>query len=188
MQIKEKLEVFRQSAIEVAGQESKTELEEYEKTYNQELEWFKKSKQQEIENAFEMERMKINREMNRKVSAEITRQKRILEECQQQKKQKLFEVVEKKLAEYQKTESYEAYLIAQIKKALIFARDEEMIIYINPTDAEKKQRLEQQTGAVLTISNMDFGGGIRAVIHSKNILIDESFATRLEQEKNSYTF
>lgn len=188
MQIKEKLEVFRQSAIEVAGQESKAELEEYEKSYHQELEAFKKRKQQEIENAFQMERIKISREMNRKVSAEITRQKRILDECQQQKKQKLFEAVEQKLSEYQKTEKYEAYLIVQIKKALIFARDEEIIIYINPTDEAKKQKLEQETGAVLTISKMDFGGGIRAVIHSKNILIDESFATRLEQEKNSYTF
>lgn len=188
MQIKEKLEVFRQSAIEVAQRKSQTELQEYEANYNKELEWFKKNKQQEIENTFQMEEIKIRREMNRKVSAEITRQKRLLDECQQQKRQKLFEMVEQKLVEYQKTEEYEQYLITQIKKAAAFARTEEIVIYINPTDAEKKQRLEQETDVKLTISKMDFGGGIRAVIHSKNILIDESFATRLEQEKNSYTF
>lgn len=188
MQINEKLNVFRQSAIEVAQKESKAELEEYEKNYSQELEQFRKNKQQEIENAFQMEEIKIRREMNRKVSAEITRQKRILDECQQQKKQKLFEIIEQKLVEYQKTEDYEKYLIAKIKKAIDFARKEEIIIYINPTDEDKKQSLEQKTGAVLTVSNVDFGGGIRAVIHSKNILIDESFATRLEQEKNSYAF
>ena len=188
MQINEKLNVFRQSAIEVAQKQSQAELEEYEKNYSQELERFRKNKQQEMENAFRMEEIRIRREMNRKVSAEITRQKRILDECQQQKKQKLFEVIEQKLAEYQRTEDYEKYLIAQIKKAVEFARTEDIIIYINPTDEDKKQNLEQKTGAVLTVSNIDFGGGIRAVLHSKNILIDESFATRLEQEKNSYAF
>lgn len=188
MQIKEKLEMFRQSALEVANQESRTELEEYESNCRQELEGYKKNKQLEIENAFQIEEMKIRREMNRKVSAESARQKRVLDECQQQKKQKLFEVVEKKMAEYQKTEAYDSYLIAQIEKAVAFARGEEIVIYLNPTDADKKEMLEQKTGTELTISKLDFVGGIRAVIHSKNILIDESFATRLEQEKNSYTF
>lgn len=188
MQIKEKLEVFRQSAIEVANQESQTEIREYEVNCRQELEQFQKNKQQEMENAFQMERIKIRREMNRKVSAEITRQKRILDECQKQKKQKLFEIVEQKLAQYQQTKEYDVYLIEQIKRAAAFAKEEEIIIYINPTDIGKKQMLEQETGVELTISTMDFGGGIRAVIRSKNILIDESFTTRLEQEKNSYTF
>lgn len=188
MQIKEKLEVFRQSAIKIATQESEAELGEYESGCKQEIEQFRQSKQQEIENAFQMEEIKIRREVNRKVSAELTQQKRFMDECQQEKKQKLFALVEQKLAEYQKTEAYEKYLIAQIKKAAAFAKTEEVVIYINPTDVEKKQMLEQETGVELTVSSIDFGGGIRAVIHSKNILIDESFATRLEQEKNSYTF
>lgn len=188
MQIKEKLEAFRQSAIEVAQQESHIELEEYERNCQQELEQFKKNKEQEMEHAFQMEEIKIRREMNRKVSVEVSRQKRILDECQQQKKEKLFELVEQKLSEYQKMEAYDRYLTAQIKKAAAFAKAEAITIYINPTDAEKKQRLEQETGTELTISKQDFGGGIRAVIHAKNILIDESFTTRQEQERNSYTF
>lgn len=188
MQIKEKLEVFRQSALEVAQQQSRAELEEYEENCRQELDWFRRNKQQEMENTFQMEKIKIRREMNRKVSAEITRQKQILDERQQQKKEKLFEIVGQKLAEYQTTEDYERFLIAQIRKAVEFARTEEIVIYIDPADAEKKERLEQETGTTLTVSRIDFGGGIRAIIHSRNILIDESFATRLEQEKNSYTF
>lgn len=188
MQIKEKLEMFRQSVIDVANQESQMELEEYEINCKQELKQFEKNKQQEMELAFQMEETKLRRDINRRVSAEITKQKRILDEAQCQKKQKLFEVVEQKLMEYQKTTAYEEYLTAQIKKAAAFAKGEEIIIYINPTDADRKQRLEQHTGAELTISTMDFGGGIRAVIRSKNILIDESFTSRLEQEKNSYTF
>lgn len=188
MQIKEKLKVFQESAIEVAQQESRAELEEYKEKYDQELEGFKKNKQQEIETAFQIEKLNIRREMNRKVSAEIIRQKRILDECQQQKKQELFAMVEEKLAEFQKSEAYDNYLAAQIRKAAEFAKSEEITIYIDPKDADKKQKLEQETGQELTISKIDFGGGIRAVISSRNILIDESFATRLEQEKNSYSF
>lgn len=188
MQIKEKLEVFRQSAIEVAQQESRTELEEYEKNCRRELEQFKKNKEQEMEHAFQMEEIKIHRKMNRKISEEISRQKRILDECQQQKKEKLFELVEQKLLEYQRTEAYDQYLEVQIKRAAEFAKTEEITIYINPTDVEKKEKLEQKTGVKLTVSQRDFGGGIRAVIHAKNILIDESFLTRLEQERNSYNF
>lgn len=188
MQIKEKLEVFRQSALEVAQQESQQELKEYEENCRQEMERFHKNKQQEIEQVFQIEETKIRREINRKVSEEATRQKRILANFQKEKRQKLFEVVEQELAGFQKTQEYESHLAAMIRKAAEFARGEEIIIYINPTDAEKKERLESSTGVSLTVSNVDFGGGIRAVIRSKNILIDESFATRLEQEKNSYTF
>ena len=58
-----------------------------------------------------------------------------------------------------------------------------MVVYINPSDADKKQGLEQETGVELTVSSIDFGGGVRAVIRSRNILVDESFVTKLEQEE-----
>ena len=51
------------------------------------------------------------------------------------------------------------------------------------SDADKKEALEIKTGTELTVSAMDFGGGVRAVIRSRNILIDESFVTKLEQEE-----
>ena len=60
-----------------------------------------------------------------------------------------------------------------------------MIIYINPSDADKKEALEAAAGVSLTVSAIDFGGGIRAVIRARNILIDESFVTKLEQEEAS---
>ena len=45
--------------------------------------------------------------------------------------------------------------------------------------------LEAAAGVSLTVSAIDFGGGIRAVIRARNILIDESFVTQLEQEEAS---
>ena len=63
-----------------------------------------------------------------------------------------------------------------------------MTIYINPTDSSKKDVLEKRTGAVLTISKEDFLGGIRAVIHDRHILIDNSFFFLLEKEYDKFLF
>ncbi|MFG6382743.1 MAG: hypothetical protein K1V96_00595, partial [Lachnospiraceae bacterium] len=109
-------------------------------------------------------------------------QKRILDECKQKWKKKLLEEVNILLKEYQNTESYQDYLITKIKMAKKIAGQEDVTIYINPSDADKKFNLEKETSTKLTISKIDFGGGIRAVIRSRNILIDESFVTKLEQE------
>lgn len=188
MQIKEKMEVFRKSAIKLAEQESRAVLKEYNLECNQELEKIKNEKRQEIERVFQEAEIKIKKKINRKTSEEIVSQKRLLAECQKEKKNKLFELVEKQLAEYLKTEEYEKYLIANIKKAEQLAETEELIVFINLTDIEKKQKLEQETGVNLTISQIEFRGGIRAVIYSKNILMDESFASKLEQERAAYTF
>ena len=113
----------------------------------------------------------------------MLRQKRILDNCKREWKEKLIAQAKILLEEYQNTSEYQEYLIAKIKMAKKVAEQEAVLIYINPSDADKKEELEKKTGVDLTVSNIDFGGGIRAVIRSRNILIDESFVTKLEQEE-----
>lgn len=182
MQIKEKLEVFRKFTIDVANDESEAIIREYKESCEKELEVFRKNKQTEMENKLQIEEIKIRRQKNRKISEEVLRQKRILDDCKQKWEKKLLEEVQILLKEYQATENYQDYLIAKIKMAKEVADNEAVTIYINPSDADKKNVLEKKTNVALTISDIDFGGGIRAVIRSRNILIDESFATKLEQE------
>lgn len=81
------------------------------------------------------------------------------------------------------TPAYDDLLVKQILSALAFANGTEIQIYINPSDADKKTMLEEKTGITLTVSTIDFIGGTRAVIHEKNILIDHSFLTKMEEEK-----
>lgn len=183
MQIEEKMEVFRKFTIDVAKEESERQLAEYEETCNREVETFRHNKLEELEHKIRSEERNIRRQMNSRVSGEMLRQKRSLDECKSRWKAKLFEEVKTLLAEYQKTEEYRKYLIAKIKMARDMAGEEDVIIYIAPSDADKKTDLEGWTGAELVVSNIDFGGGIRAVIHARNILIDESFVTKLEQEE-----
>ena len=115
-------------------------------------------------------------------------QKRILHEAVEAKKEALFAVVEEKLKDYCGSREYEAFLVRHIQEAKAFAKGEEIVIYLAPTDRAKKERLEQETGVSLEVSEENFIGGIRAVIAAKNILIDESFAGRLRQEKDNYSF
>jgi vacuolar-type H+-ATPase subunit E/Vma4 len=86
-----------------------------------------------------------------------------------------------------KTPEYDELLCTQIKNTLEFAQGDEIMIYLNPSDADKKTALEDKTGAVLTVSNRDFIGGTRAVISSRSILIDNSFLTRINEAKSSFT-
>ncbi|MEY8390008.1 hypothetical protein D3Z36_14455 [Lachnospiraceae bacterium] len=183
MQIKEKLEVFRDFTLDVAKENSSQLTAQYEAVCRQELEEFRKNKQTEMEHRLQMEERSLRRQMNSKVSREMQRQKHILDECKRQWKEKLMQEIRLLLKEYQNTAAYQRFLIAKIGMAKKVAGQEPVIIYINVSDKEKKAELEKQTGVGLTVSKIDFGGGIRAVIESRNILIDESFLTRLEQEE-----
>ena len=87
-----------------------------------------------------------------------------------------------------KTEEYPRLLISYIEKAARFAGGAAMTIYINPTDADKKEYLEEHTGMALTVSKEDFIGGVRAVIQEKNILIDHAFKGAIENEYRKFLF
>ncbi len=183
MQIDEKLEVFRNFTIDVAREESQKLIAEYEDSCSREIEAFRQQKLEELEHKIRIEEHNIRRQMNSRVSGEMLRQKRLLDECKRMWREKLLDEVRRLLAEYQQTDKYQEYLIAKIKMAMEVAGEEEAVIYINPSDAGRKAELEALTGAALTVSSFDFGGGVRAVIRSRNILIDESFVTKLEQEE-----
>lgn len=183
MQIKEKLEVFRKFTIDVADRESDALIREYKENCEKELEEFRKNRQIELEHKFQMKETEIRRQVNRKVSEEMIRQKRLLDNCKREWKEKLIAQVKALLEEYKGTEGYTRFLAAKIRMAKEVAGDEPVVVYINPSDAGKKRELEQETGVELTVSSIDFGGGVRAVIRSRNILVDESFVTKLEQEE-----
>lgn len=188
MELTEKLNIFYTSVIEVAGKRSSDEIEEFQAAMDKQLEDFRKRKQEEETFRYQVEEEKQKRQVNRQVSEAAILGKRKLNQAQQAKKETLFGCVEEKLLEFKKTRAYDEYLRSGIRMAKQFARDEEITIYLNPTDAEKKEQLMQETGCALTVSDTDFGGGIRAVVPGKNVLIDESFQTKLQKEREAYTF
>lgn len=107
---------------------------------------------------------------------------------QKQLKKKLFEEVRQMLDEFMKTEEYKDYLVKYIEKAARYANGEEIVIYINPSDEDKKEYLEEHTGVQLTVSKEDFIGGVRSVIRGRNVLIDHAYKGALEQAYQDYEF
>lgn len=107
---------------------------------------------------------------------------------QQELKDKIFEEAKQLTDDYMKTDEYNDFLIRCIRHAADFAGSDPVIIYINPSDASRISALEQATGASLTVSAEDFMGGVRAVIRSRNILIDNSFKTQLRNEYDKFMF
>ena len=188
MELTKKLNMFYASAIEVANKQSSEDLKEFTLSMDKMMEEFRKNKIDELESRYRVEEEKLKREENRQISQAVTELKRSLSLHQQEKKKALFAAVKEKLAHFRESEDYEAYLVAKIRMAEKFARQEALILYLDPADAAKKERLEQETGCELTVCETSFGGGIRAEVHSKNVLIDESLETKLRQEWDAYAF
>jgi vacuolar-type H+-ATPase subunit E/Vma4 len=187
MTLDEKLNHFYDSVIESATKQNIEIVEEYKKTLQKNFEERKEAALRKAEANYRIASENIIRERNRKLSAESMEIRRKVLEKTAEVSERIFTDVRKKLDEYMKTSDYDELLCAQITKAKSFAQVDDITIYINPTDEQKIPYLEEKTGATLTVSDRDFIGGIRAVIPSRSILIDNSFMTKLTEAESSFT-
>lgn len=186
MTLEEKITSIQDLAIADANQKSEKIIEEYKASLQEMLTDREEAMARKTASLMEIETQKLVQEKNHRMAVEHLDFRRKLNEKTDELKEVLFSDVSQKLEEYMKTEAYEKCLEKQIKDALAFARGDKITIYINPSDEGKKSVLEKTTGALLTVSTMDFIGGTRAVISERNILIDRSFLTKMEEEKDSF--
>lgn len=188
MEINEKLDIFYRAAIEAANGQSEEILEDYKAAYRESLTEYEKKKQDGQQTRMRIAEEKVRRELNREVSGQMVRLKKEYHDSQAMRKNELFAMVEEALLSYRRTAEYEDYLIRKTKEAKELAHGREVIVYLDPLDADRRQRLEEQSGCKLEISGEAFGGGIRAVIPSANLLMDESFDSKLADERERFSF
>ncbi|HHV08942.1 MAG TPA: Archaeal/vacuolar-type H+-ATPase subunit E [Clostridiales bacterium] len=187
MTLDEKLEHFYSSVIDSATKQNIEIVEEYKKILQKNFEDRREAALRKAEANFRMASDNIIRERNRRVSAASMEIRRKVLERTAEISEEIFEEVKARLDAFMKTEEYEALLTTLVQNALRFSKGDAITIYINPSDQDKKSGLEQKTGASLTVSDRDFIGGIRAVIPSHSILIDNSFLTKIEEAKDNFT-
>ena len=187
MTLDEKLEHFRTSVIESATQQNIEIVAAYKAMLDKNFAERKENALRKAKANFKIASDNIIRERNRKLSVETLDIKRKVLDKTTEISNRIFKDVIKMLEEYMKTPQYDDLLCAQIMNAIRFAQGDSITLYINPTDAHRISSLEEKTGVSLTISNRDFIGGIRAVIPSRSILIDNSFLTKLDEEKSNFT-
>lgn len=188
MTIEEKLRHFQDYSMESANLKSSEMLEEYTSALEQIFQDHKEQKIRQANLQIKTETEQLKREMNKTLSAEQLVIKRKVTEGVLELKNKLFVEVKDRLASFMETKDYLNLLAKQITEAKRFAREDEIIIYIDPADSARRAELEMRTGIEVHVSEYSFKGGMRAVIPKRHILIDNSFETRLSEAFEAFSF
>ena len=184
----EKLQHFYEVSMDTAREEATKVLDEYKAALETEMERHKQEKQAASESQFKIDSDNAAREINKALSAEHLHIKRKLSKKQQKLKESIFAEVEELLDDFSKKPEYTDWLENKIKQSLEIAENDSVQIYLTAKDSAKAEELTKRTGITPLISETDFLGGIRAVIPEKNILIDNTFLTAFENEKERFNF
>lgn len=188
MTTEEKLQHFYEVSMDTAREEATKVLDEYKAALETEMERHKQEKQAASESQFKIDSDNAAREINKALSAEHLHIKRKLSKKQQKLKESIFAEVEELLDDFSKKPEYMDWLENKIKQSLEIAENDSVQIYLTAKDSAKAEELTKRTGITPLISETDFLGGIRAVIPEKNILIDNTFLTAFENEKERFNF
>ncbi|MCI5868076.1 MAG: V-type ATP synthase subunit E [Dorea sp.] len=188
MTLEEKISHLQTAAMEEARAEGNAIMKQHEAALENIFEQHRIEAIRQSETRVKAEGVTAVQQLNMAMSEAQLQLKRDLSKTQKELKKKLFSEVEEMLQEFMQTEEYKRVLVQYIVKSAKYANGEAVTIYINPTDADKKEYLEEHTGMTLTVSKEDFIGGVRAVIHERNILIDHAFKGALENEYHNFVF
>ena len=186
MTTEEKLQHFTMYAMEEARNKSNTMLREYREALEKIFQEHQEKKRRQADLEIKAETVRLVRENNKRFSEEQIEIKRTMSKRQAEIKEKLFVEVRDMLARFAETREYRQMLVRQLREAIEFAGGEEIILYLDPSDAQSQYSVEAEIGAPVTVSTYSFLGGTRAVLPARNILIDNSFETRLAEAKEHF--
>lgn len=186
MTIEEKLQHFTEYSMEEARGRYNSVIQEYTDTMEGIFQEYQEDRRRQENLEIKTETERLIRENNKRFSEEQVKIRRTISSLQEELKAKLFVEMKDRLARFAESPEYHRLLVKQLKEALAFARGEDVILYIDPSDAERRMSLEVEVGAHVTVSSYSFVGGTRAVIPGRNILIDNSFETKLAEAKENF--
>lgn len=184
----DKLRNFYDLSIESASRQRDQMLADCRASLEADFEAHRSEKENIVSDRMKSETTALSRELKRDLSDRQNRIRQNLAKRQREVKEEIFANVADKLSAFRKTPEYHTWLFRKVRAALAFAGKEEVTIYVDPADETYTDEIHAVCGVQPVISNVAFGGGIRAVIRSKNILIDNSFATLMAEAKENFTF
>ena len=187
MTTEEKLKYFEESSLEEARKQASAMIEEYKVNLDKVEKEHKATTLRQSDLQLKTESDNLKRNNNMALSKELQIKRKITQK-QNELKEKLFVEVKQLLEDYMTTSAYQQLLIKQIKNIQKEAGSGKLILYIDPADSDKRSSLQVATGAPVTVSEYSFMGGTRAVLQDRNILIDNSFASKLEKLKADFSF
>lgn len=187
MTIEEKMEHFKSVSLENASNKSNDILTAYKQSLDEQ---FEKHKEEAIADSKSTEEAKLNAirlEAKRELAKAQAEVKRTITTRQNALKADIFSIVNTKLDEYKHTDEYILLLTKQIKAVQSDFSDTEITFYIDSSDKALLEILTKETGANIQISQVSFIGGTKAIIEARNMLVDNSFKTKLNEEQEKFT-
>lgn len=188
MTTEETLKHFKEICEADAEKQAERLLSEHRKNLEKRFSDHKEEALRRQKTRLQIEEEHILREENKNNSLKSLEGRKKLAALREELKDCLFVELRDRLANFMETPDYISLLKKQIKEALAFADGEEIHIYLDPTDESLLQRLDLDLRTNLMISRYSFSGGTRAVIPGKNILIDNSFESKLADARAAFQF
>lgn len=188
MTTEEKLKHFEESSMERARAQSMEIIAKHQEALKQIEREHKETKRRQADLQIRTETESLKHQLNMALSKEQIEIRRRITRHQNELKETLFQEVQDRLGAFRATEQYRNLLISQIRDILKTADGQEVTIYLDPGDSSMQKSLEEACKVSLTLSAYPFLGGTRAVLPARHILIDNSFETRLAEEKEAFTF
>ncbi|MDO4479243.1 MAG: V-type ATP synthase subunit E [Lachnospiraceae bacterium] len=125
---------------------------------------------------------RLNRE-NAQRSLDIRRQ---LADREKSLSDALFADVAARLEAFRRSDEYGAYLCRKAEEMKAFIDSDDAAYLLSAGDEAHLAAIRSICGPSVSIFENDFGGGLRAVSRARNLMVDNSFDTRLREEKEAF--
>lgn len=188
MTLGEKLQHFYDRSMESAGEERDRILEDYQAGLDKMYEEHRAMKEKEAREAVKNEKTALMRDLNKNLALREIEIRHTLAQKEEDVLNEIFAVVKTKLDAYRETPDYIHFICRKIMIAKKVSGAERMIVYLDPADERYLEEIAETTDTRPVLADRGFGGGMRAVISSRHILIDNSFDTLFEDAKNGFSF
>lgn len=186
--VEEKIDKFAHDIMTDVGNQRKTIMEETEKELE---EIFEEKELEYLSKAYEIIQSglkNIHKEKNEIISRSIMDSKRKILKTRDDIIKSVFEDAEGKLVEFTEKEEYLDYLIKMIKEGIGNIGDGDRVIYISYTDEKYLKRLNREfdNKVILEDKNQKMIGGCKIYNKSNNLFLDDSFSSKLYEEKETF--
>lgn len=186
MKTREKIAFFEQNILENAEKDLRAQLDNYEEQLQADYQKFVEETDQSNKERFESESNTIRKENNKMLSELQIRYQRDLYLKRSKLKDKIIDRFKERLKEYKQTTDYKKQLLAMGQSIQGLAQDEQYDLYIDPSDAALLSECEAVLEHPVIISDRPLLGGMRGVLRKRDVLIDDSFITYLEDWSQNF--
>ena len=178
----EKLQQFYENIIRNIDDKAQNELSEYAASLQPQLEEYRNLAAETARHAQQLEAENLKKAARQEVSKEVIACKHLLAQKEADYIEKVFANTLEMIDGFRKTQDYKRLIKKYIYEAIEFAKEDELIIYLDLDDSDFKQEFEEEFGREIRVSSYSFGGGLRALIPERNVLIENSFSSKLQEQ------